>query len=79
MNQLELRNFSLLGLLLVLGGCASEPVAPGAGHDENVAATGSQLSFGLPKPFKGLRRDKVNVQLGPRPYYLVDDMDEGPL
>lgn len=25
------------------------------------------------------RQNKLNVQLGPRPYYLVNDMDEGPL
>lgn len=27
----------------------------------------------------GQNNKKFNVELGPRPYYLVDDMDEGPL
>lgn len=25
------------------------------------------------------KSDGINVQLGPRPFYLVDNMDEGPL
>lgn len=26
-----------------------------------------------------MSKPNINVQLGPRPYYLVDNMDEGPL
>lgn len=78
MHQLKVRIVTLLGAMATLTGCASEPIAAG-GHDENVAETSEQLLFGLPKPFRWLKRDKVNVQLGPRPYYLVEDMDEGPL
>lgn len=43
------------------------------------------LTFGLPSavPFlwndKHQDHDRINVQLGPRPYFLVNDMDEGPL
>jgi glycerophosphoryl diester phosphodiesterase len=33
----------------------------------------------LPRTGYPLRKAKLNVQLGPRPYYLVNDMDDGPL
>lgn len=78
MKRIELRGLVALTTLVAAAGCASEPI-PGGGHDENVAESSDQLIFGIPKPFKWLKREKVKVQLGPRPYFLVDDMDEGPL
>lgn len=78
MNQLKLRSFAVLAATAVVTACNGAPVAS-AGHDENVAETSDQLVFGLPKPFKWFKRDQLKVQLGPRPFYLVEDMDEGPL
>ena len=35
--------------------------------------------WGGPRPNNGGKSSGINVQLGPRPYYLVDNMDAGPL
>lgn len=45
----------------------------------NAAAIPRDPAHGLFDPFRLFRRPSFNVQVGPRPYYLVDDMDEGPL
>ena len=74
MNLLKLRCFALVAAAAAVTACNSQPVA-GAGHDENVAETGDQLVFGFPKPLKWGKRDKLKVQLGPRPFYLIEDMD----
>ena len=53
-----------------------------------IASTGLRLAFALPAPWgqwwphQGHGRGSssgINVQLGPRPYYLVDNMDESGL
>ena len=72
-----------LGATIILGtGCVSGDRTPEA-HDENVAQAqeglGFKLSLRLPKLFRPHRHSEMKVQLGPRPYYLVDDMDEGAL
>lgn len=66
---------------LLVAGCANGGVST---NDETVGASeqpllGSWLGQRLPKPFRWHKRDKVQVQVGPRPYYLVDDMDPGKL
>lgn len=66
---------------LVIVGCAN---GSGSTNDENTAVSsepllGSWLGQRLPKPFHWHKRDKVQVQVGPRPYYLVDDMDPSKL
>lgn len=75
MKQLGL--CGVIGAVFALGACESQPLA--GGHDENVAEASEQLGFGSPKPLKWLKRDQIRVQLGPRPFYLVDDMDDGAL
>lgn len=77
MTQLGLRNFGVIGAVFALGACQSQPLV--SGHDEDVAEASAPLGFGAPKPLKWLKRDQIRVQFGPRPYYLVDDMDEGAL
>lgn len=77
MKQLGLRNYGLIGAVFALGACQSQPLA--SGHDEDVAQASEQLGFGSPKPFKWLKKGQIRVQLGPRPFYLVDDMDDGAL
>ena len=66
----------IVGLGLATIACEGQPLA-GGGHDENIAETSDQLIFGVPKPLKWPKRDKIKVQLGPRPFYLVENMDEG--
>lgn len=77
MKQLGLRNCGLIGAVFALGACQSQPLT--SGHDEDVAEVSEQLGFGSPKPLKWLKNGQIRVQLGPRPFYLVDDMDEGAL
>lgn len=73
------RIFGLTGLALMTAACADGARATSASHDENVAGEAHALVLGgKPKPFAA-RRAQMNVQLGPRPYYLVEDMDEGRL
>jgi glycerophosphoryl diester phosphodiesterase len=69
-----------LGTFLIAG-CAN---GGGSTHDETVEASnepllGSLLGHRAPKPLRWHKRDKMQVQVGPRPYYLVDDMDDGKL
>jgi glycerophosphoryl diester phosphodiesterase len=77
----KLASFSLmaLGATVAISGCQSQPVGGVTGHDENAAESSDTLIFGIPRPFKWFKKDKVETQLGPRPYYLVDNMDDGPL
>lgn len=54
----------------------------GDGTYEGVSAQEMKRARGPRKHVRDWRRPAqkpLNVQLGPRPYYLVDDMDEGPL
>ncbi|HKY41039.1 MAG TPA: glycerophosphodiester phosphodiesterase family protein [Polyangiaceae bacterium] len=74
MKELPQRSLILLGVMAALMGCQSQPLT--GGHDENVAVSDAPLAFGVPKAFKSGKHDQLKVQLGPRPFYLVDDMDE---
>lgn len=40
---------------------------------------GKYSSYGDYKEHDSGNKKSLNVQIGPRPYYLVDDMDDGPL
>ncbi len=75
------RNVTLIGagsLTLLAGACTEN-----ATRGEDIAASeASALTWNAPSQHaKGRRHHtpKTNVQIGPRPYYLVEDMDEGPL
>lgn len=77
-----IRNVKLIGgatLALLTVGCNDN----GSRGDEIAARETSALNWSSPRHHaSGSRRHhspKANVQLGPRPYYLVEDMDEGPL
>lgn len=76
--------FALLGsVLLSAVGCA-ESTAPSAGEETADAADALRGRHrdrrpGRPQHSKGTARNPVNVQLGPRPYYLVDNMEESAL
>jgi glycerophosphoryl diester phosphodiesterase len=62
---------------LLIAGCANSGTSA---HDENAEAASEQLLFhGQPRPLSWKKNDKLKVQVGPRPYYLVDDMDDSKL
>jgi glycerophosphoryl diester phosphodiesterase len=79
MKKLDPYALTALGAVIALTGCQSQPLATSGGHDENVDESSDTLFFGIPRPFKWFKKDEVKTQLGPRPYYLVDNMDEGRL
>jgi glycerophosphoryl diester phosphodiesterase len=79
MKKLDLYALTALGAVIAVTGCQSQPLATSGGHDENVGESSDTLFFGIPRPFKWFKKEKLKTQLGPRPYYLVDNMDEGPL
>lgn len=58
-----MQSFVASTLLLGLASAAVVPKDPGYGHGHG----------------NGHHQKSLNVQIGPRPYYLVDNMDEGPL
>jgi glycerophosphoryl diester phosphodiesterase len=67
---------------LFIAGCATGGET--SSHDEDVTSIsepllGSLFGHRLPKPFRWHKRDKVKVQVGPRPYYLIEDMEDGKL
>jgi len=53
-------------LLTLLGGCQPPSVAPSATRDDHAPATDSRLA-------------PETVSLGPRPFYLLDQLHQGPL
>jgi glycerophosphoryl diester phosphodiesterase len=62
-------------------GCNQGSSAPSG---EALAETGAESRWWLPKPPRSQKphhhaKKEIRVQLGPRPYFLVNDMDEGPL
>jgi len=60
-----------------VSGC-NAGTAPSLSSDEHLAAASERLNFGrTPRAFSRHKSDDLKVQLGPRPYYLVDDMDDG--
>jgi len=66
-------------------GCAEAPAwTAGSGDDLQESLQNSKQhpvldATGKPATSATECKKPVNVQLGPRPFYLVDDMDEGPL
>jgi glycerophosphoryl diester phosphodiesterase len=79
-HGLNVIKLALASVSLSAVSCAVGDQPATQGHDENVSSSQDQLFFGLfPRPFKWLRQPKINTQLGPRPYYLVDNMDESKL
>jgi glycerophosphoryl diester phosphodiesterase len=71
---------ALSSMMLLAGACTQNT---GSDGEENETTQGALTDSGPRRPSSsgGHRRKKPapTVQLGPRPYYLVEDMDEGPL
>jgi glycerophosphoryl diester phosphodiesterase len=66
--------------LLLVGGCSQtqKPIGEEEPSPAGDDLANSALRVVQPRPPSWPRRPP-SVQLGPRPYYLVDDMDDGPL
>ncbi|HYO95929.1 MAG TPA: glycerophosphodiester phosphodiesterase family protein [Polyangiaceae bacterium] len=83
-EHLKLRcGITLAALACVSAACTESPPAGGEHTADNAEAS---LSRGKPHHSRGRAKHRPrpqqapkNVQLGPRPYYLVENMDEGPL
>ena len=80
MHRNNLTIFGAGTLALVAGACTENS---GPRGDEIATQQTSALTWSSSGHHGGGRGNKhkpaLNVQLGPRPYYLVEDMDEGPL
>ena len=66
-------------LLMLAGACTQN--GGSSADDTEVQVTGAITSAQRPRHDRGRRRhnEPRNIQLGPRPFYLVEDMDEGSL
>ncbi|KAF2158530.1 hypothetical protein M409DRAFT_30967 [Zasmidium cellare ATCC 36951] len=74
--------FTQLAAASLAIGLTTAAPAPTAQWGGNWGNWGNWGHHGKPPgkpPGGGAPTPKINVQLGPRPYYLVDNMDEGPL
>jgi glycerophosphoryl diester phosphodiesterase len=74
--------FVLIAGISTLCACESSPSGPAGQPNDEVVAELQEPRFGAVKEQPGHRpprRDNLNVQLGVRPYYLVDDMADSPL
>lgn len=73
------RNYFALAAISVMAGLSAGSVF--AERDAGRFRNDGQESVRAGKACrpKAPRREPLNVQVGPRPYYLVDDMDESPL
>ena len=69
------------GLALGTFGCTAGTIAGEGAPAERDDALVAKSHFGSKhgRPGHGPKQAPRNVQLGPRPYFLVNDMDEGPL
>lgn len=75
---MKLRTMAVLGTITgaMLTGC---PVAFGKDWQEYRNQSESRFSDTIRELQHNQRKSKTTVELGPRPFWLVDDMDEGPL
>src|SRR5690554_2341290 len=66
--------------LMVATFTLSDTATAGRWHHGDAVPPGlERLQDRLEKLRKDLKQRRAGVQVGPRPYWLVDDMDEGPL
>lgn len=75
---MKLRTMAVLGTITGAS-LAGSPVAFGKDWQEYRNQSESRFSDTIRELQHNQRKSKVPVELGPRPFWLVDDMDEGPL